>query len=56
MGVKIETTSWVISLIGLVIVGIGFILGGGLGNLAFGFGIAFIVFGLFDMVRPKVNN
>ena len=56
MGVKIETTSWVLALIGLVVVGIGYMMSGVLRTGAFGFGIAFIVLGLFDMVRPKVNQ
>lgn len=56
MGVKIETTSWVLALIGVTVVGIGFMLSGVLRTGAFGFGIAFIALGLFDMIRPKVNN
>jgi len=56
MGVKIETTSWAMALAGVAIVGLGYIIGGTLGTGAFGFGIAFIVLGLFDMVRPKVND
>lgn len=56
MGVKIETTSWVLALTGLVVVGIGFMMSEALRTGAFGFGIAFILLGLFDMLRPKVNQ
>jgi pantothenate synthetase len=56
MGVKIETTSWVLAFIGVAVVGLGYMMSGALRAGAFGFGIAFIVLGLFDMVRPKVNR
>ncbi len=56
MGVNIEKTSWGMILIGLAFVAGGYIIEGTLGIGAFGFGLAFIVLGLFDMLRPKVNE
>ncbi len=56
MSYKIEKASWGMTLIGLAIVGGGYFIGGALRTGAFGFGLAFIVLGLFDMLRPKVNE
>ena len=56
MSVKIEKTSWSIALAGLLIVGVGYLTGGALRWGAFGFGLAFILLGLYDMLRPKVNE
>lgn len=56
MGVKIARTSWTLTLIGLVVVAGGLLVSGALQSGAYGFGLAFIVLGLFDMLRPKVND
>ncbi len=56
MSYKIQKTSWGMILIGLAAVLVGYFLDGVLRTGAFGFGVAFIVMGLFDMLRPKVNE
>jgi hypothetical protein len=56
MGVKIETTSWVLALIGVVVVGIGLHDEWGIENRGFWLWYCLYRAGFFDMVRPKVNN
>ncbi|EEG77270.1 hypothetical protein [Dethiobacter alkaliphilus] len=54
--VKSSTTSWVITGLGTVVTGIGKMLGGKIGAAIAGFGLAHVVLGMLDRIRPTVRQ
>lgn len=51
------TTSWVVTIVGVIVAAIGyFMLPGELAAGILGFGLAHIVLGLLDMMRPTVRQ
>lgn len=52
-----NTTSWIVVGLGIVVVLLGYYIGGPtFGNILIGFGAAHIVLGILDMFRPTVTN
>jgi hypothetical protein len=53
---KSSTTSLAVAGTGAVVTGVGRMVGGRLGALISGFGMAHIVLGLLDMARPTIRE
>lgn len=51
-----KTTSWIVTGVGAVVTGIGYVTGGMIGAGIMGFGLAHVVLGVLDMLRPSVRN
>ena len=50
-----NTTSWIVTGVGAVVTGVGYMTGGNLGAGIMGFGLAHVVLGILDMFRPSVR-
>lgn len=53
---KRKTTSWVVTGVGAVVTGAGYLLGGNIGTGLAGFGLAHVVLGTLDMFRPSIRK
>lgn len=53
---KSSTTSFAVAGTGAVVTGIGRMVGGRLGSLISGFGLAHVALGLLDLTRPTVRK
>jgi hypothetical protein len=53
---KSTTTSWAVTGVGAVVTGVGKLIGGRLGAVISGFGLAHVALGLLDMARPTVRE
>ncbi|MGI6424419.1 MAG: hypothetical protein ACOX2A_04055 [Tepidanaerobacteraceae bacterium] len=53
---KAKTTSWVVTGIGAVVTGAGYLIGGNIGTGITGFGLAHVVLGTLDMFRPSIKE
>lgn len=53
---KSSTTSFAVAGTGAVVTGIGRMVGGRLGSLISGFGLAHVALGLLDLTRPTVRR
>ena len=53
---KGTTTSWTVAGLGVAVTGIGKVVGGPLGAGIMGFGLAHIMLGMLDMMRPTVRD
>ena len=52
-----NTTSWVVTILGVIVTAIGyFMLPGEFAARVLGFGLAHVVLGLLDMLRPTVRT
>lgn len=51
-----NTTGWIITGVGTAVTGAGALLGGTMGAGIAGFGLAHIVLGVLDNLRPTVNS
>ncbi len=56
MRAKSSTTSLTVAGVGAVVTGAGKLVGGRLGAAISGFGLAHVVLGLLDMLRPTVRQ
>ena len=53
---KTSTTSWAVTGVGAVVTGVGKLVGGKLGAVMTGFGLAHVALGLLDMARPTIRQ
>ncbi|MCR4426544.1 MAG: hypothetical protein NUW23_10210 [Firmicutes bacterium] len=53
---KGTTTSWIVTGLGAVVSGVGTRMKGRLGSGVVGFGLAHVMLGLLDMLRPSVRR
>ncbi len=56
MRAKSSTTSWTVAGLGAVVTGVGKLVGGRVGAVISGFGLAHVALGLLDMARPTVRQ
>ena len=53
---KVTTTSWVVTGLGVAVSGLGARMKGRVGDGLMGFGLAHIVLGVLDMFRPSMGD
>ncbi|MEW6523590.1 MAG: hypothetical protein AB1445_08500 [Bacillota bacterium] len=53
---KAQTTSWVVLGLGAAVSAVGLAIPGRLGSGVIGFGVAHVVLGALDMLRPSVRH
>jgi len=51
-----KTTSLIVTGVGVVVTGVGYMTGGMVGSGIMGFGLVHVVLGILDMFRPSVRN